>query len=41
MADETNSLIPEGSVKVADRDVAYSTIVALGVGIFIGMIIKA
>lgn len=41
MADETKSLIPEGSVKIVGRDVAYSTLAAFGVGLFIGMMIKA
>lgn len=41
MADETKPLIPEGSVKIAGRDVEYSTLAALGIGIFIGMMIKA
>lgn len=41
MAEETKPLIPEGSVKIAGRDVDYSTIAALGIGFLIGMIIKS
>lgn len=41
MADENKTIIPEGSVKIAGRDVEYSTIAAFGVGILLGMLIKS
>ena len=41
MAGETNPIVPEGNVKVAGRDVEYSIITAFGLGILLGMILKA
>lgn len=40
MANE-GSLVPEGSVTIAGTDVNYTTLVAFGVGILIGMIFKS
>lgn len=41
MAGETQSLIPEGSVTIGGKEVDYSTLLALGAGILIGMILKS
>lgn len=40
MADQ-KPIIPEGSVKIAGRDVEYSTIAVFGLGIVLGMIFKS
>lgn len=41
MSVETKPIIPEGSATVAGRDIEYTTLVALGVGVLLGMILKA